>query len=164
LTDSVASSRVRRGFTLMRPGAVVWGGMIVKKRPPKKGKTRELKIQVTGTNPYVPAPAFRAPFVGFVDDQLEPRLVVGCCAIERHRGAVPMHLASGTEPIPRQTDSTYTCNFIRGSARKVDSSTTPKVEPPPPRSAQKRSGFVKLLATRYFPSEVTILNCSYRTN
>jgi hypothetical protein len=33
--------------------------------------------------------------------------------------------------------------------------TTPNVPPPPPFSAQKRSGFVHALATRIFPSAVT---------
>jgi|SRR5690242_19731340 len=44
-----------------------------------------------------------------------------------------------------------------GYAFMVTDVTTPNVPPPPPRSAQKRSGLRQGFAVRYFPSGVTIL-------
>ena len=52
----------------------------------------------------------------------------------------------------------YTCNSSLPSTRCVDSRTTPKVPPPPPLNAKKRSEFWHWLATRNLPSGVTILN------
>src|ERR1700683_5016737 len=43
-----------------------------------------------------------------------------------------------------------------GWVRNVNEVTTPKLPPPPPRQAQKRSGLVLALATLTWPSAVTI--------
>ena len=53
--------------------------------------------------------------------------------------------------------SMLTAPKVSGSActRSVSRVTTPKLPPPPPLSAQKRSGFVQALARRTWPSAVT---------
>ena len=58
---------------------------------------------------------------------------------------------------------TYTSRVIGGLAINVLSRTTPNVPPPPPRRAKNRSGSWHWFTVRYFPSGVTILNCSTRS-
>lgn len=54
----------------------------------------------------------------------------------------------------------YIRNDSLGETSIVASRTTPKIPPPPPRSAKNRSWFWQALAVRNTPSGVTILYCS----
>lgn len=61
------------------------------------------------------------------------------------------------------TETTCPCNgTMAGMTSCTDSSTIPKVPPPPPRRAQNRSEFWHAFAVRTWPSGVTIWNWSYR--